>query len=80
MQNIKTLARKAYKNRYDFHRVIIDKQGFMWGEWDDARQKLDLVKLGHIDDCEALPNANRTGVRFYNRDFLVYTFGWDVMS
>ena len=71
MRSIKTYAREAYRNRYTFAAVTIDKAGKMLGHWDDSR--LAPVELGHIDDCRA--SWTPTGTRFYNRDFLVYTFG-----
>lgn len=38
------------------------------------------VKLGNIADCCTRVNERRTGVPFYNRDFLVYTFAMDVLK
>lgn len=75
MRSIKTLAREAYKNRYAFGHVSIDKDGTMLGHWHSARQKLDPVSLGNIADCFTRENGRKTGIHFYNRDFLVYTFG-----
>ena len=80
MESIKTLARKAYKNRYAFGHVTIDKCGKMQGHWHDARQKLDPVELGNIADCCTRVNERKTGVLFYNRDFIVYTFAMDVLK
>ncbi|MBC7198082.1 MAG: hypothetical protein H5U32_02420 [Pseudomonas balearica] len=74
MQNIRTLARRAYKNRYAFDRVTVTKTGELKGWF----KGLTPTKLGHIDDCRTVLNERRTGVRFYNRDFLVYTFGPEV--
>lgn len=74
MQSIRTLARRAYKNRYAFDRVTVTKTGELKGWF----KGLTPTKLGHIDDCRAVLNERRTGVRFYNRDFLVYTFGPEV--
>lgn len=74
MQSIRTLARRAYKNRYAFDRVTVAKTGELKGWF----KGYTATKLGHIDDCRAVLNERRTGVRFYNRDFLVYTFGPEV--
>lgn len=72
MRSIKTYAREAYCNRYAFDRVTVDNAGKIQGHWDDTRQRLDPTNLGHIDDCRA--SWTPTGTRFYNRDFLVFTF------
>ena len=80
MQSIKTLARKAYINRYAFASVSIDKQGDMLGHWGETRHSLDPVQLGNITDCSTRVNERRTGVLFYNRDFIVYTFATDVLK
>ena len=74
MQSIRTLARRAYKNRYAFDQVTVTKTGELKGCFKGATP----TNLGHIDDCRAVLNERRTGVRFYNRDFLVYTFGPEV--
>lgn len=74
MQSIRTLARRAYKNRYAFDQVTVTKTGELKGSFNG----LAPAQLGHIDDCRAALNEQRTGVRFYNRDFLVYTFGPEV--
>ena len=79
MQSIKTLARKAYINRYAFESVSISTEGEMLGHWGQAKQKLDPVKLGSILDCSTSVNERKTGVLFRNRDFLVYTFGMDIL-
>lgn len=73
MKSIKTYARQAYVNRYALDRVTIDTAGKMLGYWKDTRQDLDPVELGSIHDCRA--SWTPTGTRFYNRHFLVYTFG-----
>lgn len=70
--SIKTYARKAYANRYAFGRVTVDKCGNIQGHWTDTRQQLDPTNLGSLADCRTV--RTDTGVRFYNRDFLVYTF------
>lgn len=75
MQSIRTLARKAYTSRYAFDRVTVSKDGDLLGHWNGCKGH---TKLGHIDHCRAVLNERRTGVRFYNRDFLVYTFGPEV--
>lgn len=72
MKSIKSYARKAYANRYAFERVTVADNGEILGHWNNARQKLDPVALGHIDDCRAVWTA--TGTRFYNRHVLVFTF------
>jgi len=77
MKSIKSLARAAYKNRYGFARVTIDTAGKILGHW-DTPSKLPPVDLGHIDDCRTTETDRRTGVRFYNRHILVYTFSPDV--
>lgn len=80
MQSIKTLARKAYINRYAFQRVTIDAKGKMLGHWNDTRQKLDSVKLGNIANCHTSVNESKTGVQFYNNGVLIYTFAMDVLK
>jgi len=77
MRSIKTLAREAYKNRYAFGHVTIDKDGTMLGHWHDTRQKLNPVELGNITDCSTRVNERKTGILFYNRHFLVYTFAME---
>jgi hypothetical protein len=74
MKSIKTYARAAYCNRYALDHVTIDAAGKMLGWWDAEKQRFDPVELGHIDDCRTA-TKNTGGIRFYNRDFLVYTFG-----
>lgn len=75
---IATYACKAYANRYAnryaFDRVTVDKSGAMHGHWDarNGRPALDPTALGNISDCST--TATDTGVRFYNRHNLVYTF------
>ena len=69
MRKITTLARAAYRNRYAFDRVTIHADGSITGHWSGLTVS---SKLGHIDDCHAVRTP--TGTRFYNRDFLVYTF------
>jgi len=76
MQSIKTLAREAYKNRYGFARVTIDTAGKILGHW-DTPSKPPSVDLGHIADCRTSETDRRTGVRFYNRHFLVFIFSMD---
>jgi len=71
--SIKTYARKAYKNRYAFDSVTVDKAGKISGHWAQRGQALAPSDLGSIADCRTVKTD--TGVRFYNRDFLVYTFG-----
>lgn len=77
MRSLKSLAREAYKNRYGFARVTITNAGNIAGHW-DTFNKPPPVDLGHIDDCRTAQTDRRTGVRFYNRDFLVFTFSMDV--
>lgn len=75
MRSIKSLAREAYRNRYTFDTVTVAADGRITGHW-AARERnkyIQPVNLGHIDDCRAVRTP--TGTRFYNRDFLVYTFG-----
>lgn len=74
MRSIKTLCREAYMNRYTFDFVHITKDGRICGHFVDRNgQRMPASKLGNIADCRAVQTP--TGVRFYNRDFLVYTFG-----
>lgn len=76
MRSIKTLAREAYKNRYAFDSVSIDRQGDMKGHFlTKLGAKLTPgTSLGNIADCCTRENERKTGIRFYNRDFLVFTF------
>lgn len=69
--NIKRAARAAYKNRYGLERVEIDASGRMLGYY--LGHHSGPIKLGAIADCRTVKTD--TGVRFYNRDFLVHTFG-----
>lgn len=78
MRSIKSLAREAYKNRYALDRVTIAQDGTMLGWW--QQKHLDPVKLGNIHDCSTMVNPRKTGVCFHNRDFLVFTFGMDVLK
>lgn len=71
MKSIRTFCRAAYKARYSFDMVLIERSGAFVGYW--RNKSLPGVVLGHIDDCRTQQTA--TGVRFYNRDFLVHTFG-----
>lgn len=76
MRSIKSLTREAYKNRYGFARVTIDTAGKILGHW-DTFNKPPPVGLGHIADCRTSETDRRTGVRFYNRHILVFTFSMD---
>lgn len=78
MRSIKSLAREAYTNRYSFERVTIAQDGTMLGHWQGKR--FEPVKLGNIGDCSTMVNPRKTGVCFHNRDFLVFTFGMDVLK
>ena len=78
MRSIKSLAREAYKNRYAFDRVTIGRDGTMLGHW--AEKYFEPVKLGSIHDCSTTVNPRKTGVCFHNRDFLVFTFGMDILK
>ena len=79
MRSIKTLAREAYKNRYAFDNVSIDSDGNIKGQFMSKHgQKLSTgTSLGNITDCFTRETERRTGIRFYNRDFLVYTFAME---
>lgn len=75
MRSISTLAREAYKNRYAYDSVSIDKAGNIKGHWVSRNGvKLDPTSLGNIADCSSRVNERKTGLLFYNRHFLVYTF------
>ncbi|AGR89048.1 hypothetical protein CHA_P10094 [Pseudomonas phage CHA_P1] len=78
MRSIKSLAREAYKNRYAFAHVTVARDGNMLGHW--AEEGFDPVKLGNIHDCSTTVNPRKTGVCFRNRDFLVFTFGMEVLK
>lgn len=71
---LSSYVRAGYTNRYAYDRVTISKKGKIEGHWDArlGRPALEPTNLGHIDDCRT--SQTDTGVRFYNRDFLVYTF------
>lgn len=71
MAYIRNFARAAYRNRYGLDRVEIDKAGAMLGFF--LGHHPGPIKLGNLADCRTV--RNDTGVRFYNRDFLVHTFG-----
>lgn len=75
MRSIKSLAREAYRNRYTFDTVTVANDGRITGQFAarHGRPATDPTNLGHIDDCRTVRTP--TGTRFYNRDFLVYTFG-----
>lgn len=78
---IKTLIRAAYRNRYGL-RVTVDNRGAMLGhhEIPPGSRRVTPTKLGNIADCrsaDAGEPGRRTGIRVYNRDFLVFTFGPD---
>jgi len=72
--SINTYARRAYTKRYAFHRVRVSKTGDITGLWGKRHsgQALDPVNLGNIADCRT--SQTDTGIRFYHKDFLVYTF------
>lgn len=77
--SIKTLIRAGYRNRYGL-RVTVDKRGEMLGHHETTPGALSVAptKLGNIADCrsaDAGEPGRRTGIRVYNRDFLVFTFG-----
>lgn len=76
LKSIKTYAREAYMNRYAFDRVQIDKDGRITGHFDarNGRPAVDPIRLGSIHDCSTSINPRKTGLCFYNRDHLVYTF------
>lgn len=69
---IETYTRRAYRHRYDFERVTIDTTGKITGHWPRGLYAGKPMQLGHIDDCSTVTTA--TGVRFYNRHKLIYTF------
>lgn len=71
---LSSYIRAGYKNRRTYDRVTISKAGVIEGHWDArlGRPALAPTNLGHIDDCRT--SQTDTGVRLYNRDFLVYTF------
>lgn len=71
-KSISNYARDAYKNRYCFDKVTVDSVGEIKGLWDQSRHKLDPIALGNIEDCRT--SVTDTGVRFYNRHHLIYTF------
>lgn len=72
-RSIRSDCRNAYKNRYAFDRVTISADGKITGHWNNSPVTSDL---GHIDDCRTVekPKERGAGVRFYNRDQLIYTF------
>ena len=74
MRSIRALARDAYQRRYTFDRVTVHDDGTITGHWDTrpGRNPVDPTALGHIEDCRAV--RMDTGVRFYNRHMLVFTF------
>lgn len=75
MKSIKSYAREAYKNRYCFDHVSISAKGVIRGHWNSQHcGKLDPVELGNIEDCSSNINERKTGLHFYNRHNLVYTF------
>lgn len=71
---LSSYVRAGYTNRYTYDRVTISKEGKIEGHWDArlGRPALEPTNLGHIDDCRT--SQTDTGVRLYNRHFLVYTF------
>lgn len=71
-RSINSLVREAYRNRYAFDRVTVSDAGNIQGHWENTRQPLDPVELGHIDDCRT--TRTDTGTRLYNRHLLVFTF------
>lgn len=74
--SIKTYARKAYQNRYGYDSVTVASDGKISGNWHASKSLISQgisVQLGHIADCRTVQTD--TGVRFYNRDHLVFTFG-----
>lgn len=75
MRSIKSYAREAYKNRYAFDHVSVSETGVIKGHWNSRNgTKLDPVDLGNIADCSSNVNDRKTGIQFYNRHNLVYTF------
>lgn len=75
MRSIKSYARDAYKNRYCFEHVSISEDGVIKGHWaSKSGGTLGAVDLGNIADCSSRVNERKTGVLFYNRHNLVYTF------
>lgn len=74
--SIKTLVRAAYRNRYALDKVTIDGEGKIVGHWFGRRP--GEVNLGNLADChssDAGEPGRRTGIRLYNGDALIYTFG-----
>lgn len=69
---IETYTRRAYRRRYGFQRVTIGATGAITGHWPRGTCTGKPMRLGHIDDCST--TTTETGVRFYNRHNLVYTF------
>lgn len=71
---LSSYVRAGYTNRYTYARVTISKAGTIEGHWEPrpGRPSLDPVSIGNIKDCRT--SQTDTGVRLYNRDFLVYTF------
>lgn len=73
--SLATYARRAYQNRYSYDSVTVSKAGAISGNWHAKNSLIGqglAVPLGLLADCRTVQTD--TGVRFYNRDFLVYTF------
>ena len=79
MQSIKTLARKAFMNRYDYNAVTIDDSGAVVGV-SILRNPIQKIKtvICNIEQCSASVNEHRTGVLFKLNTTLIYTFSMDV--
>lgn len=73
---IKTLVRRAYKNRYDFDSVRIDSNGDITGYYKSLSSR--GTPLGNISECFTT-RTESMNVRLYNRpNNLVFTFAYDV--